>query len=64
MFSKLLNGASSPANCARKIAGPLIVFMRVNSPNSTEHLIMFSACRAQVPVAMACLILVGFAAAE
>src|SRR3569832_2218072 len=25
MASKLLNGAASPANCARKIAGPFIV---------------------------------------
>ena len=25
--SKLLNGGSSPTNCARKIAGPLMVFM-------------------------------------
>jgi hypothetical protein len=31
----------SPANCARKMAGPFIVFIRVNSRNSTEHLIMF-----------------------
>src|SRR5258706_13599808 len=43
MLSKLSNGALSPANCARKIAGPFIVFIRVNSGNSTEHLIMF--CR-------------------
>src|ERR1700730_11651673 len=41
MFSRLLNGASSPANCARKIAGPLIVCISANSRNSTEHLIMF-----------------------
>src|SRR5580698_3101682 len=28
MESKLLNGAASPANCARKIAGPFTVFIR------------------------------------
>src|SRR5712664_1836347 len=28
MFSRLLNGAASPANWARKIAGPFTVFMR------------------------------------
>jgi hypothetical protein len=27
MFFKLLKGAASPANCARKIPGPLIVFI-------------------------------------
>src|SRR5258707_14202118 len=42
MFSRLSNGAASPANWARKIAGPFIVFMRADSRNSTEHLIMFS----------------------
>jgi hypothetical protein len=28
MESKLLNGEASPANCARKIAGPFTVFIR------------------------------------
>jgi hypothetical protein len=27
MPSSVLNGAASPTNCARNIAGPLIVFM-------------------------------------
>ena len=27
MLSKELNGASSPTNCARKIAGPFILFI-------------------------------------
>jgi hypothetical protein len=27
MLSKELNGSSSPTNCARKIAGPLILFI-------------------------------------
>src|ERR1700744_6068451 len=31
MESKLLNGALSPANCARKIAGPFTVFIRGRS---------------------------------
>src|ERR1700712_3601505 len=31
MLSKVLNGAASPANCARKIAGPLSVRMRASS---------------------------------
>src|SRR5256885_4842904 len=34
MFSKLLNGAASPANCAKKIAGPLMVFIVPSTPPS------------------------------
>src|SRR5258708_5316232 len=40
-IARVLNGASSPANCARKIAGPFTVFIRANSQSSSEHLIMF-----------------------
>jgi hypothetical protein len=31
MLSSELNGASSPPNCARKMPGPLIVFMVLRS---------------------------------
>src|ERR1700687_5181600 len=34
MLFKLLNGAASPANCARKIPGPLIVLMAPSTPPS------------------------------
>src|SRR5882672_3210834 len=32
MLFKLLNGAASPANCARKIAGPLMVLIILSTP--------------------------------
>src|SRR5216684_3658660 len=32
MLSNLLNGAASPANCARKIPGPLIVLIAPSTP--------------------------------
>src|ERR1700694_1205204 len=34
MLFKLLNGAASPANCARKIPGPLIVLIAPSTPPS------------------------------
>src|SRR5258707_897783 len=34
MLFKLLNGAASPANCARKIPGPLIVLIVPSTPPS------------------------------
>src|SRR5713101_489374 len=60
MFSKLLNGAWSPANCAKKIAGPLTVFIRADSRNSTEHLIMFCPGVHKFPRRSGGLVLVGY----
>src|SRR5258708_9056953 len=64
MFSRVLNGASSPANCARKIAGPLIVCISANSRNLTEHLIMFSPSVPKFSCRSHGLVLVSFATRE
>src|SRR5258706_10915421 len=61
MFSRVLNGASSAANCARKIAGPLIVCISANSRNLPEHLIMFSPSVPKFSCRSHGLVLVGIA---
>src|SRR5882762_11999882 len=43
MRCKLLKGAASPANCARKIAGPLMVLMVSSTPPSIYDKVL---CRA------------------
>src|SRR2546426_7017471 len=37
MLFKLLNGAASPANCARKIPGPLIVLIVPSAPHRLRY---------------------------
>ncbi|HVH72691.1 MAG TPA: hypothetical protein VNB49_16495, partial [Candidatus Dormibacteraeota bacterium] len=49
--SSLLNGGLSSANCAKKIAGPLIVFMfvlsRTNSTGETAFYKIFALARTE-----------------
>src|ERR1700674_1732791 len=43
MLFKLLNGAASPANCARNIPGPLIVLIAPSTPLRTYDEVLTNA---------------------